>query len=499
MKYNISTLVSTRREETRLSAVRLALPPSISLSRSLPSSPLPPLETESTSLPALISSPTRLTYHSVAAVIPHVRLVVSLCRLKSLKQPGTDRRAGEERRRWPWGFSNSVSSLTPSHQISVSFSLTRQFRPCSSTSFSCSVPLNLSSSSSPLTVAPAHYLTRSDASTPPTTLPCFILHLFSPALRLFSTLFLFQTAETLLKSHSALTIPTRSATKIPQFNKDREMLYCVSEYECVLIDVTGADGSGPWSSNDQCDCATYTVYGQHVLCCPNEWKQKSTLRIVVPLDQHVGSWHTHLNMLKLRLYLLHVCWHFLTKPWHQQRVIDIHIAKHILSFSAVFVHIDDISASSSAVVLLQNPNFSAIVSETDVDSLPLFGGIWWPVWAWPGRGTVWGPAPRSGRCLCGSGWSPALWSSGPGPEDLWRSVCTAATAPRTPGETHSPPEEKKIMQVTSLTFTVQLCLKVLKTKFSTSTKNYRVSMKGKCFWGIYRASSEENLSSCYPR
>lgn len=101
----------------------------------------------------------------MAAVIPHIRLAVSLCRLKSLKQPRTDRRAGEERRRWPWGFSNSVSSLTPSHQISVSFSLMRQFRPCSSTSFSGSVPLNLSSSS-PLAVAPAHYLTRSDASTP---------------------------------------------------------------------------------------------------------------------------------------------------------------------------------------------------------------------------------------------------------------------------------------------------------------------------------------------
>lgn len=76
--------------------------------------------------------------------------------------------------------------------------------------------------------------------------------------------------------------------------------------------------------------------------------------------------------------------------------------------------------------------------------LPLSGGTWWPVWAWPGRGTAWDPAPRSGRCLCGSGWSPTLGNSWPDPGGLLRSVCTAAKAPHTPGGTRSPPERRKV-------------------------------------------------------
>lgn len=199
------------------------------------------------------------TYHPVAAVIPHIRLAVSLCRLKSLKQPRTDRRAGEERRRWPRGFSNSVSSLTPSHQISVSFSLMRQFRPCSSTSFSGSVPLNLSSSS-PLAVAPAHYLTRSDASTsPPSTLSVsssIFSHLPSVCFPLYFC-FLLQRPSwslTLLRQ-----VPRGAQQKSLNSTKMRKCC-TVSEYECVLIDVTGADGSGPWSSNNRIPVRLCHIY-----------------------------------------------------------------------------------------------------------------------------------------------------------------------------------------------------------------------------------------------
>lgn len=96
----------------------------------------------------------------------------------------------------------------------------------------------------------------------------------------------------------------------------------------------------------------------------------------------------------------------------------------------------------------------------NAESIPLFDDIWWPVWAWPGHGTVWGPVPHSGRCLCGSGWSPALESSWPGPKGLWQIVYTAATAPRTPVETRFPPgEERKIAWDQSAKETLGVCLR----------------------------------------